>query len=186
MKCLAAVALATVTSVPAAAQLTVAKTFPVSGARGVDPSLSRIRIVFSGPVKQNSWSIVGTDKGEYPEIQGDPEFESNIVCALHVKLAPDTTYSLGINSPTRKGFKSAGDETKTCVPYVLTFSTGAASEAGEQPRNAKPAVRSAGKKATRTIVLRKYTDKTENAFTVLVPKGWQTAGGIARRCSSPS
>jgi hypothetical protein len=31
-----------------------------------------------------------------------------------------------------------------------------------------------------TLLLRKYTDQTEQAFTVLVPEGWKTSGGILR------
>jgi len=30
------------------------------------------------------------------------------------------------------------------------------------------------------LILQKYTDQTEQAFTILVPQGWQTKGGISR------
>ncbi|HEY3283377.1 MAG TPA: hypothetical protein VGN26_14000 [Armatimonadota bacterium] len=38
----------------------------------------------------------------------------------------------------------------------------------------------AGNAVPRTVVFTKYTDKTEAAFTTLIPKGWRTEGGIVR------
>lgn len=105
------------------AELTVVNTNPKNGAAGIPPALKEIRIEFSAPVKMNSWSFVKTDKGAFPQLRGEPSFANNKVCILPVELKPGITYSVGVNSPTRKGFKSARDEKIACVPYVLTFTT---------------------------------------------------------------
>ena len=107
-----------------AMDLVVVETTPADGAINVEPSLTEIVIVFSGPVKQNSWSFVETSLGEVPEITGDPSFPNNRTCVLPVKLEPGVTYSIGINDASHEGFVSASDETLAVVPYLLTFATG--------------------------------------------------------------
>jgi hypothetical protein len=109
---------------PGGTDLFVVETTPADGSADVDPSLTEIVIVFSDPVKQNTWSFVQTDLGQVPEITGDPYFPDNRTCVLPVKLEPGVTYSIGINDATHKGFVSASDETLAVIPYVLTFSSG--------------------------------------------------------------
>ncbi len=113
------------TSALAGAAPKVAKTIPTAGATDVDPRLSEITILFDTPIKMNSWSFVVSDKGKFPELVGDTPitFPNNKTCVVKVKLAPDTAYAIGINSPTRQGFKAAGDGTPA-APSVLAFKTG--------------------------------------------------------------
>jgi hypothetical protein len=103
--------------------LRVVATTPENGATDVDPALTEIAIVFSEAVKQNSWSFVVVEGGEFPVVTGDPRFPEANTCALPVQLEAGKTYRVGVNSPTRKGFVSARDETKTAEPFVLVFST---------------------------------------------------------------
>jgi hypothetical protein len=101
----------------------VIETTPPDGAADVDAATTEIIVVFSAAVKQNSWSFVATDKGTFPDVKGDPTFQDNQTCTLTVALKPGVTYSVGVNSATKKGFKSAADEKVTVTPYVLTFTT---------------------------------------------------------------
>jgi hypothetical protein len=111
-----------------AVNLMVVDTVPQNGARNVPPGEQEIVITFSHPVKMNSWSFVETGAGAFPEVLANPEFRDPTVCVLKVRLEPGTTYSLGLNSETRTGFKLAEDESVPLHPYVLTFSV--AREAG--------------------------------------------------------
>ena len=101
----------------------VIETIPPDGAADVDAATTEIIVVFSAPVKQNSWSFVATDKGTFPDVKGDPTFQDSQTCILTVALKPGVTYSVGVNSATKRGFKSAADEKVTVTPYVLTFKT---------------------------------------------------------------
>lgn len=105
-----------------AVNLMVVDTVPPNGAQNVPPGEQEIVITFSHPVKMNSWSFVETGAGAFPEVLANPEFRGPTVCVLRVRLEPGTTYSLGLNSETRSGFKLAEDESVPLHPYVLTFS----------------------------------------------------------------
>jgi len=165
-----------------AGEIRVAQTVPAAGAVNVSPGLEEIVIVFSAPVKQNSWSFVETEAGRFPETAGDPYFKDNRTCVLPVILEPETAYSLGINSAARKGFKSAADETVAVTPYLLTFSTGpAGSEEKTAPphrESAAPQSKSAG--VPETMIFQRANEPKEGAFSLLIPRGWQTEGGILR------
>lgn len=189
--------------------LTVIKTVPANGATNVDPLLTEIKIVFSAPVKMNSWSFVQSDRGDFPETIDQPYFPDNQTCILPVLLESGRPYSIGINSATRRGFKSAANEKVTVEPYILTFTTGKEDEGDIYFDNEAPSVKpperyqkppeehqpkprrmppehkriSRQAKATglpRTMIFRRRAEKNENAFTLLIPKGWQTEGGIVR------
>ena len=189
--------------------LTVIKTVPPDGAKNVDPILTEIKIIFSAPVKMNSWSFVKTNRGEFPETIDQPYFPDNRTCVLPVLLEAQRTYSIGINSATRRGFKSAANENVTVEPYILTFTTGKEDE-GEiyfddetssetppekyqkppaehqpEPRRMPPQHKQISRQAKatglpQTMIFRRVAEKNENAFTILIPKGWQTEGGIVR------
>jgi hypothetical protein len=169
------------TSLLMSADLMVVKTTPENGKGKVDPSLREISIVFSGAVKQNSWSFVATDGGEFPESAGDPYFKDNKTCVLPVKLKPGMTYSMGINSALKKGFKSATDEKIAAIPYVLTFSTGQSVGKQEQGKGLKTESQEPETKGPKgTVIFQRVTEPNERAFNLLIPKGWQVEGGILR------
>jgi hypothetical protein len=122
----------------------------------VSPYLDKIVIKFSSPMKNDSYSFVIAGEGETPVIIGKPVFEDKYTCLIHVKLKPNTIYSLGINSKTRKGFVS--EDGIPAEPFVLTFKT---SEQIDEKISEK----------AKTIIYSFYFDKTQGAFWLLVPKG---------------
>jgi len=181
------------------AQVRVESTKPRNGEKNVSPSLNRIVVKFSGPVRTDSYSFVVAGKGETPEITGDPRFQGDRVCILPVKLKPNTTYSIGINSKRRKGF--VGKDGVPVTPYVLTFQTGVG-KAKKKPRKSKrtgaaekpssPSRQTRGTQGGKVAapssatVFHLYFDKTEGAFWVLVPHGWKVSGGTVRQLFQPA
>ena len=188
-----------------AGEITVVKTTPRQGARQVDPLLSEIIIVFSAPVKMNSWSFVQTAQGDFPEVVDEPYFPDNRTCVLPVFLEAHRTYSIGINSATRHGFKSAADERIFVTPYVLTFTTGelqagddvAPEESNPEERSGADEIKKQEQKSTApamvsggsfvasgslpgTLIFHRRAEPMEKAFSILVPEGWQMEGGIFR------
>jgi hypothetical protein len=109
----------------------VVRTTPASDARAVNPALSEIVIEFDQPMQAGSWSLVVVDGVAFPELVGDTpiQFRDECTCVVRVKLKPETAYGLGLNSPTRTGFKSAGDGTPA-TPFQLRFQTGVAGGGG--------------------------------------------------------
>lgn len=130
----------------------------------VSPSLDKIVIKFSSPMKTDSYSLVVAGEGETPEIIGKPVFEDKYTCLIPVKLKPNTLYSLGINSKTRKRFVS--EDGIPAEPFVLTFRT---SEQIDEKISEK----------AKTIIYSFYFDKTQGAFWLLVPKDWKVSGGVS-------
>lgn len=109
---------------PAADDLVVTDTNPANGEGNVSPLLTEITITFSAPVRTDSFSFVQVEGFPFPELTGDPHFPDNVTCILPVALGPETTYGVGVNSPTHGGFRSPTDPGVICVPYVFTFATG--------------------------------------------------------------
>jgi hypothetical protein len=101
----------------------VVSTSPENGATDVDPALAEIVVVFSQPMKQDSWSFVVAGPGETPELVDDPYFRDEKTCVLPVQLEFGKTYSIGFNDSESRNFVSAADSTIAAEPYVLTFST---------------------------------------------------------------
>ncbi len=176
-------------------ELKVVETVPALGETDVDPDIPEIGIYFSGEVKQNSWSFVESVPGVFPEIAGEPYFVNPFTCILPVSLKSNTTYSIGINSAARKGFRSVQNPGITVTPYILTFTTGKSAE--ELLQSASSAKKKPGKKAAQlqkttqsaaagtpgklsTMVFTRVEEPNERAFTILIPKGWQVKGGIFR------
>lgn len=94
---------------------------PQDGATGVDPALKTITITFDRPMRDKSWSVVGS-KQDVPEITGTPSYDrSRKELTLPVKLTPGRTYHIGLNGPTQAGFKSEDGE--VLEPLVYTFTT---------------------------------------------------------------
>ena len=96
---------------------------PRNGATGVDAALTEVVIVFNQAMRQDSWSFVVTEAGEFPEATGDPYFRDDRTCVLPVRLEAGKTYAVGVNSAQRKGFVSAADDTLAAEPHILVFKT---------------------------------------------------------------
>lgn len=119
----------------AAAELTlqsappvVVKTVPTAGDDSVDPALTEIKVTFSKPMQDNSWSWSTWGEENYPETTGKPNYlADHKTCVLPVKLKPNKFYAIWLNSNNFRNFKDSTQ--KPAVPYLLTFKTGPGKEA---------------------------------------------------------
>jgi hypothetical protein len=131
-KLLSALALSVLVLVPAAsfAQTiemmppVVVKTFPESGAKDVAPGEVEIKVTFSKPMTDNSWSWSSAWQNSTPDTIGKPKYDAdNKTCILKVKLEPGKTYGYWLNSNNFHGFKDS--QNHSAVPYLLVFRTAA-------------------------------------------------------------
>ena len=114
----------------ASAQPRVVSTSPAAGSCNTAGPNVIIEVKFSEPMV-NEWSLVASERGEVPELVGDPWFKAPRTWRVRAKVAPGKTYGIGLNSPTRKGFRSAANGT-ALEPFSLVFET-AAEAAPPQP-----------------------------------------------------
>jgi len=86
----------------------IVETFPVSGARDVAPGKTAIRVRFSKPMTDGSWSWSTAWENSTPEFIGQPHYEADgRTCVAKVKLAPGRTYAFWLNSENFHNFKAA-------------------------------------------------------------------------------
>jgi beta-lactamase regulating signal transducer with metallopeptidase domain len=99
----------------------VAKCEPENGAKGVSAALDKITVTFDQAMGGGfSWTGGGDD---YPEGTGSPSWsEDKKTCTLPVKLKPNWTYHIGLNSPHHNNFQSANGV--PLEPVAYSFSTG--------------------------------------------------------------
>ncbi len=77
----------------------VVETYPMSGARDVPPGETEIRVRFSKPMTDGSWSWSTAWEDSTPEFVGAPHYEANgRTCVAKVKLEPGRTYAFWLNS----------------------------------------------------------------------------------------
>ena len=107
----------------------VVRTVPVAGTTDVDPALTEIRVTFSKPMEDGSWSWSTWGEENFPEMIGKPRYlPDGRTCVLRVKLQPDKFYATWLNSDKYHNFKDGAGE--SAVPYLLTFVTGKGGEGG--------------------------------------------------------
>jgi hypothetical protein len=100
----------------------VIKTAPEAGSSDVAPGVVEIRVTFSKPMMDGSWSWITAWKNSAPESIGSPHFEADHkTCVMKVKLEPDKTYGYWLNSQEFHGFKDPVG--LAAVPYILAFHT---------------------------------------------------------------
>jgi tRNA A-37 threonylcarbamoyl transferase component Bud32 len=105
----------------------VVETFPVSGARDVAPGETDIRVRFSKPMTDGSWSWSTAWEDSAPDIIGRPHYEADgKTCVAKVKLEPGKTYAFWLNSEKFLNFKD--DEGRPAIPYLLIFQTKSGAE----------------------------------------------------------
>jgi len=94
---------------------------PGNGAKGVSPSTAELRVTFD---QEMSGGFSWTGGGEnYPETTGRPFWtEDKKTCVLPVKLKPNWSYRLGLNSVSHVNFQSA--KGIPLAPVLYTFETG--------------------------------------------------------------
>ncbi len=100
----------------------VVATVPVSGAADVDSSLPDIRVTFSKPMTDKSWSWTTWTPESYPESTDDPHYLPDArTCVLPVRLEKGRTYAIWLNSSKFQNFKDS--DGRPAVPYLLIFRT---------------------------------------------------------------
>ena len=100
----------------------VVETFPVSGARDVPPGITEIRVRFSKPMADGSWSWSTAWENSVPESVGPPHYLADLrTCVMKVRLEPGRTYAWWLNSNKFKNFTDQAG--RPAVPYLLIFQT---------------------------------------------------------------
>jgi len=100
----------------------VVKTVPEAGSKDVAPGTVEIRIAFSKPMADQSWSWVAVWKDSSPEIVGKPRYEADQkTCVLRVKLEPNKAYGFWLNSPEFHNFQDQHGH--PAIPYLFVFKT---------------------------------------------------------------
>jgi hypothetical protein len=100
----------------------VIRTSPVAGTIDVDPATTRIKVTFSKPMQDGSWSWTTWGEETFPEMDGKPYYEADgRTCVLPVKLQPGRFYATWLNSQKFGNFRDA--QGRSAVPYLLTFQT---------------------------------------------------------------
>jgi hypothetical protein len=95
---------------------------PGQGATQVPPGLVELRVTFDRPMREG-WSWVTEAGKPFPELVGraffDPGMQVNV---LPVRLEPETTYVIGLNSGPYQDFADA--QGRVLEPVRWSFSTG--------------------------------------------------------------
>jgi hypothetical protein len=100
----------------------VVETFPVSGAREVEPGVTEIRVRFSKPMADGSWSWSTAWQDSTPESVEPPHYLADQrTCVMKVRLDPGRTYGWWLNSEKFRNFTDQAG--LPAVPYLLTFQT---------------------------------------------------------------
>ena len=100
----------------------VVETSPVSGAREVEPGVTDIRVRFSKPMTDDSWSWSTAWENSTPEFISQPRYAADgRTCVVKVKLEPGQTYAFWLNSEKFRNFKDS--DGRPAVPYLLIFQT---------------------------------------------------------------
>lgn len=119
----------------ASAPPVVVKTVPESGTIDVDAKTKEIRVTFSKPMTNGSWSWNKTPEAPFPKLAGEPRYEKDMkTCVLPVSLEPGKTYALWLNSSQGGNFRDQSG--RLAVPYLVVFKTKGSSGSTET-RNEK-------------------------------------------------
>ena len=98
----------------------VVKTVPEAGSVSVPPGEFEIKVTFSKPMADQSWSWSTAWKDSSPEGVGKPGYEADgKTSALKVRPEPNKTYGDWINSQPFTGFKDR--QGHAAVPYRSRF-----------------------------------------------------------------
>jgi tetratricopeptide (TPR) repeat protein/predicted Ser/Thr protein kinase len=100
----------------------VVETYPATGAQDVPPGEAEIRVRFSKPMSDGSWSWCSAWENSTPEAVRAPHYLADQrTCVLNVRLEPGKTYAWWLNSEKFKNFQDRAGQ--PAVPYLLTFQT---------------------------------------------------------------
>jgi serine/threonine protein kinase len=100
----------------------VVQTEPASGTRGIAPGITEIRVRFSKPMTDQSWSWTTAWPDSAPVMIGEPRYEPDQrTCVIQVRLEPGRTYAWWLNSENFQNFQDQNG--RPAVPYLLIFQT---------------------------------------------------------------
>ncbi len=100
----------------------VVETYPVSGSRDVPPGETEVRVRFSKPMADQSWSWATAWENSTPESLGPPHYlPDQRTCVMNVRLETGRAYAWWLNSDNFKNFTSLAGQ--PAVPYLLIFQT---------------------------------------------------------------
>ena len=107
----------------------VVKTVPEAGAKNVVPGEYVIKVTFSKKMEDHSRTWSSAWENSTPDFIGKPQYDvAHRTCTVKVKLEPGKTYGFWLNSENYHNFRDA--DSRPAVPYLLTFKTRPADEAG--------------------------------------------------------
>ena len=113
---------ATTIAVSNQAPSVVIETFPMSGSADVDPAITELRVTFSKPMLDGSWSWSALDEESAPQTIAGPKYlDDRRTCVLPVRLQPGKIYALWLNSEKFKNFQDRAGQ--PALPYLLIFQT---------------------------------------------------------------
>jgi hypothetical protein len=118
---------------------TLLRSEPADGTKDVRPDIGVICLHFGRNMKMNTWTLWNSDKGEFPPLDGpnDAPWRDPQTFELKIQgLKPTTTYAVQLNSESRQGFRSAGDDVTPPIAVVV-FQTAEAAETSEKPPETK-------------------------------------------------
>src|SRR6185312_15671334 len=76
----------------------VVKTVPEAGSKDVAPGEVEIKVTFSKPMMNGSWSWSSAWKDSTPEFIGKPAYDADgKTCVVKVKLEPNKSYGFWLN-----------------------------------------------------------------------------------------
>lgn len=102
----------------------VVRTVPESGSRNVPVDLAEVRVTFSEPMKDRSWSWCSAGRFEPPPLSNVHYDADGRTIVGTAKLQPGNKYAVWLNKEGGgqcSGFRSGAGE--TAVPYLLSFET---------------------------------------------------------------
>jgi hypothetical protein len=100
----------------------VVSTQPRAGDADVPADVKEIRVTFSRPMQNGSWSWVKVSDDSFPKMSGKPGFlEDQRTCVLPVSLEPGKTYAIWLNQAPSENFKAS--DGRKALPYLLVFQT---------------------------------------------------------------
>jgi hypothetical protein len=98
----------------------VVATYPSDGAH-VPPSIAELKVSYDHRMMA-SWSFATRSEKAFPEVLGAPSLSpDHITISLPIRLEPNRTYVVWLNTERYKNFKSEDGE--AAEPYRLTFHT---------------------------------------------------------------